>query len=161
MKLRKRNGRFELKIKTDSGSNEEIDDIKEIEEYFQTDNLERYIKEHELNVVADYNTERYIYKKDAFSIHIDITDFGHKVCEIERLFKSTGDRKKDDTMVRMLKEEIIKFATQYGWEIKKMVPKWAEYLKKFNIEAYNEIFIKNREGKEKKENQLSFELKMK
>ncbi len=161
MKLRKRNGSFELKIKTASGSNEEINDIKEIEEYFQTDNLERYIKEKELKIIADYNTERHIYKKDGFSIHDDTTDFGHKVCEVERLFKGTGNKEKDDATARMLREEIVKFATQYGWEIKKMVPKWAEYLKSFNPEGYNEIFIKNKEGKGRKENKLPFEIKMK
>lgn len=160
IRLRNRNGIFELKIKKGSGRSLEIINTKEIEDYLKTDNLERYIKEEGLKIVADYNTERHVYKKDDFFIHDDKTDFGYKVCEIERLLQITEDGGQDNIIAKRLRKEVINFAAQYGWEKKNLVSKWAEYLKKFNPEAYNEIFKEKIDEKvNEKNNVLEFKMK--
>lgn len=159
-KLRKRNGIFELKIRTASSSNIEITGIKEIEDYFKTDDLDRYLNENHIVEVANFKTERHIYSKEGFSIHKDKTDFGYEVCEIELLFKGTGQKEQDDATSKVLKKKIKCFAEQYGWEAKNLVPKWAEYLKKFNPEAYSEIF-KDRIDETAKEKNNVLEFKMK
>lgn len=146
-KLRNRNGNFELKIKTESSANLEIENKKEIEEYFKIYDLDKFIITNGLVVVADYETEREKYTKEGFSIHKDRTNFGYEVCEIERLFKGTGDKEKDDETVRLLKEEIVNFAIQYGWEVKKIFPKWAENLRLKNKEGFQELFGLNKENK--------------
>ena len=63
IRLRKRDGLFELKIKKDSSIHQEIEDKNEIEKYFNLNiPLEEFIKKY-LLIIIDYKNKREKYKK--------------------------------------------------------------------------------------------------
>src|SRR6266404_9401339 len=70
IRLRQRDGLFELKIGESSGVSDEIEDRKDIENYFGTSNLEEFIKNN-LIIFIDYQSRRQKYKKDDFNISVD------------------------------------------------------------------------------------------
>lgn len=124
--LRKRNGNFELKLKQSGGVHIEFDDIKEIENYFNVIDLEKFIKE-ELKIVMDFKVNRKKYKKEDFNIDIDETDFGYQVGEIELMVEKEED-------VKNAEEKIQEFALKNNLELGQGLSKKKAYLKKFNIE---------------------------
>ena len=145
IKLRNRNGSFELKIGKPGGVDQEIENKEEIENYFNTDNLDQFIKDNLIEII-NYNIDRKKYKKGDFNIDIDETDFGYKICEIECLIEKEED-------IKITKEKIYNLAREYNWEIKKIPGKRAEYLRLLKPDIYKEIYgeklIKNKELKMK------------
>jgi len=124
--LRNRNGNFELKIQSDSGIHEEIEDKKEIESYFNVTDLEKFIDEN-LKIAMNFKVHRKKYKKEDFNLDIDKTDFGYKVGEIELMV----DKEED---VKNAEDKIKEFASRNNLELGKGLSKKKAYLKKFNIE---------------------------
>jgi adenylate cyclase class IV len=138
IKLRNRNGSFELKIRMPNSSHSEVEDKKEIEKFFNLENgLEEFVKNN-LEIVGSFKTFRDEYEKDGFVIDIDVTDFGYEMCEIEILVET-------EEQTEEAKNRILNFAHSYNLESKKLKPKLTEYLKKNKPEVYKEIY------KEKKE----------
>ena len=135
IRLRNRDGFFELKIKKDTSIHQEIEDKHEIEKYFNLDApLGEFINK-DLLVIIDYKNKREKYKKGEFNIDIDKLSFGYNMCELELLVEK-------EEQASEAREKIINLAKEYNFEIKKILPKTVEYLRLFNKEKYEEIFSK-------------------
>ena len=131
IRFRNRDNSFELKIIKGKDASLELEDEKDIKEYFKTDNLEEFIKKNLLAVV-DYSTTRKRYKKGEFTVDMDEMSFGYKVCEIELLVEKEED-------IKEAKEKISAFAKGYNIEFKKLPAKRSEYLRLFRPEIYKQI----------------------
>ena len=131
IRLRNRNGLFELKIKKSSHVHLEIENKKEIEEYFKTDNLEEFIKQNFV-VIIEYVNKRIEYKCGEFTIDVDELDFGYNMCEIELMVES-------DDGIKEAEDKIMNFVKKYGWEVNKILSKGLEYLRIFNNKVYKEL----------------------
>ncbi len=132
IRLRSRNGSFELKIGKESGVAEEIEIKKDIEKYFNTDKLEKFIADNLIPIV-DYTTMRKKYKKDEFTIDVDKMSFGYDLCEIEVLVEKEEN-------IREAEDKINNLAKEYGLEIKELPSKRGEYLRLLKPEIYKEIY---------------------
>ncbi|MDQ5954260.1 MAG: hypothetical protein QG583_188 [Patescibacteria group bacterium] len=133
IRLRNRNGSFELKIGKGSSAAEEIDDKKEIEKYFSMDkNLEDFIKENMI-VVMEYSNNRKSYTKEGFNIVLDEMSFDYSMCEIELMVTNEGE-------IEQAKEKILDFAKKFGLETKKTFGKCQAYLNKFKPEIYKQVY---------------------
>ena len=78
-------------------------------------------------------TKRKQYKKDGFNIDVDETDFGYKICEIELIIETVGQ-------IKDAEMKIIAYAKTYDLEIKDMLLKPEEYLKKVKLEIFKKIY---------------------
>ncbi len=136
--LRNRNGKYELKIRTASSTHEETEEKTEIEKYFNTENLEKFIQEN-FEIIMEYITKRLKYKKGGFTIDVDKTDFGggkrYEMCEIELMVDSIDE-------VDNAREAVLRFAESYNFENKKMFGKHKEYLRVMKPEVFTELFGK-------------------
>ncbi len=133
IRLRKRGDRFELKIRKEAGVNGELENEKEIADYFDlTESVTKFVEQNLIKVI-EYTTTRKKYKKDSFTIDIDNTDFGYKICEIELLVN-------EDIEVGEAISLIKEFAEKYGFENQKTLPKRVGYLKRFKPEVYRELY---------------------
>src|SRR6185436_17517121 len=102
--LRSRDGKFELKIPMNKKLKERVSDqYKELEtdaeilQYFEPGSkstLAEFMAKNEFNPFCKIVTTRRKYKKDAFGIDLDITDFGFTVAEIELMAKTAADMEK-------------------------------------------------------------------
>ncbi len=135
VRLRNRNGEFELKIGKSNGVAEEIETDEEIQQYFSTSKSLNEFIDSELEPIIRYKTERQKYQKEGFSIDIDKLDFGFSVCEVELLVNTEEE-------IRVAEERILNFVTQYNLEIKDLPSKRGEYLRLFKSEVYKEIYGK-------------------
>lgn len=137
--LRNRNGSFELKMHTSKGVGKEVEDPKEIAEFFGISNLDTFVKE-KLVPIIEYKTRRRKYRKDIFTIDVDETDFGagdkYLMCEVECMVE-------DDSEVEETLEKIMNFAKHYNFETKKIFSKHKEYLRRIKPEVYEKLFDNN------------------
>ena len=131
IRFRNRNNFFELKIIKGKDASLELEDEKDIKEYFGTDNLREYIEKN-LLVVVDYSTKRKRYKKEEFTIDLDEMNFGYRLCEIELLVEKEED-------MQEARKKILNFTKKYNLEIKKLPAKRSEYLRLFKPEIYKQI----------------------
>jgi len=155
-------GFFELKIGLGNKADLEIKDKEKIKEYLENEKdgikqffdtgkgLEEIVvkKENQFIPIVDFNTERRKYIKNRFIIDIDEVDYGPNeekcnICEIELMIK-------DEEKIKETKEKIKEFAEGYGLDGRGVIPKGWEYLRRFNKEIYQEIYVKKMEEKEKK-----------
>ncbi len=134
IRLRNRNGSFELKIGKSEDVAEEIEDKETIEKYFSTQNLDDFVKNN-LIAVTDYTTKRCRYKKGEFTIDIDEMSFGYKVCEIEILVENIESAKEAEG-------KIINLVNKLGIEIKNLPSKRSEYFRVMKPEIYQELYGK-------------------
>lgn len=133
VRLRSRNGKFELKIGKSAGVAEEIENDREIAAYFGiTTNVHDFVTT-ELHPIIDYKTNRKKYLKEGFSIDVDKLDFGFNVCEIELLVENEKE-------IKDAEEKIIHFAARFNCEVQKNLSKRKEYLRLFNPAAHLEIY---------------------
>ncbi len=132
VRLRNRNGSFELKVGKTGGVSEEMESRKDIENYFNTPNLDEFIKNN-LAVILEYTCKRKKYKKGDFTIDLDEMDFGYKLCEIELMVEK-------EEQVKDAEEKIINLAKKYNFELKRVPSKRAEYFRRFKPEVYKDIF---------------------
>lgn len=114
--LRKRNGKFELKIPMNavlesrvSDQYEEIEGENAILKYFgsRSTSLEDFLVEKKYQPLFTIVTTRRMYKKGGFNVDLDQMDFGYNVAEIERMVE-----KKED--ISKATDEIIQFAKDHG-----------------------------------------------
>jgi len=143
IKLRLRDGEYELKIKTNPSNifgtknSIEITDHKEILEklgFDSSDDLDKVVKEN-LEILVDLRTHRIEYKKEVFIIDIDETDFGNKSCEIEILVEHESESAEAE-------KKILDFAKRFHLEITNPPTKFGEYLRLYRPEVYQELFLK-------------------
>jgi adenylate cyclase class IV len=133
IRLRNRNGNFELKLGKSSGVAVEIENREEIEKYFETtEGLEDFIKNN-LILIADYTAFGSRYKIGEFKIDMAKMSFGYEIGEIELLVKSEED-------IKEAEEKILNFAKKYNLEIKDFPSKRAEYFRLIKPEIYKELY---------------------
>ena len=140
MFLRKRNGKFELKLYVaEEGST--VDKYLELEddEAIKTKlnigadkNISEYLAENEYFPFGSWETKRRRFKKDGFTIDIDSVDFGHNVVEIELMVEEGGD-------TQQAARRILNFAN--SMDLKKDIQEGKEmvFKKRMNPTAYEEI----------------------
>ncbi|MCC6323421.1 CYTH domain-containing protein [Candidatus Nomurabacteria bacterium] len=136
IRLRNRNGNFELKIGDDAvkGVAEEIEGEENIQKYLKLEEQLSEFIEKNLVEIINYKTSRDKYKKDDFSIDVDSTDFGYDMVEIELMID-------DKSKTKEAEERIVSFALSAGLSLSKLPGKTIEYLKRMNPELYKKIFI--------------------
>jgi len=139
IKLRNRNGNFELKIDKKVGNNDsdiishEIEDEEEIKTYLHINiPLEQYIQNNMI-IFSDYINNRKKYKKGEFTIDVDNMDFGYELCEVELLVDSEEKAKEAS-------DSILSFVKQFGIEIQKIPSKRETYLLLKKPELYEKIY---------------------
>ena len=138
IKLRDRNGSWELKIGKKIGITDtetishEIEDEEGIKKYLGISiPLEQYVKENMI-VFSDYVNNRKKYKKREFVIDLDSMDFGYELCEVELLVDSEEKAKEAS-------DTILAFVKQFDIEIQKIPSKRDVYLSLKNPELYEKI----------------------
>lgn len=133
IRLRDRNGRFELKIGRSAGVSEEIENNEDIKKYFDADgSLKEFVDKNFIPII-DYETRRKKYKKDGFVIDVDNLSFGYSTCEIELLVEKEEE-------IQEAEDKITNFAGEYNFEFKNLPGKRVEYLRLIKPEVYKEIF---------------------
>ncbi len=139
IRLRNRNGSFELKINTKKGSSKlglvrnEIEDEEEIKKFLNIDiPIQKFVDEN-MMVLSDYVNNRKKYKKGLFSIDLDDMDFGYKLCEVELMVE-------DEDEISNAKNLISEFIKQHGIKIKKIPTKGEAYLRIKNPELCKRLF---------------------
>lgn len=134
IKLRNRNGRFEIKQKISNNIVREIENEEEIKSFLGiTKDLQSFAKE-DLIVFLEYTTTRQKYKKEGFIIDVDETDFGMKSCDIEIMVET-------EELAEKAEEKLNDFAQKYNLVSRKILSKRATYLKLFKPEVYNELYV--------------------
>jgi len=155
MRLRDRNGVFELKVRLSSGAELELKTEEEIIERLKIKtSLQEFIEQEKLVPYIDYMTERAKFKNGEFIIDIDEMGFDYNMCEIELILDNEDDAPE-------AKEKIKKFAQKYNFEIKKIPSKGDEYLKRFYPEKFKEVLRIKKEYKEKMKGGAFNEIKLK
>lgn len=139
IRLRDRNGSFELKISegeedgSEGHSSMEIENDAEIQKYFNTDlPVGDFVKE---NLIEGINikTNRKKYKKDEFVIDIDDLDFGYKCVEIELMVN-------DKSGIPEAYNKILELAKKYNFELKDVPAKKKEYFRIVKPEVYKLLY---------------------
>jgi adenylate cyclase class IV len=139
--LRKRDSVFELKIQLKKiarvkhfNQYEEITDESRILEELGLGkgNLEQQIKRINYLPVVKITTTRKKYRKEGFTIDLDIMDFGYRVGEIELLVTKESE-------VKEAVKRIIKFAEKHDLKIAKVRGKILEYLFRKNNKLYHKL----------------------
>lgn len=142
--LRKRDGKFELKLPLNDGFGaltrkldqyEEVTDEKKIKEALgitENGSLEDCLKNSGINSFCSITTNRTKYKKGDFVIDIDQMDFGYGVGEIELMVSSKEDM--DNAM-----EKILNFAIENGITLKSVPGKVAEFIRRNRPEHHQKL----------------------
>lgn len=140
IKLRNRNGSFELKIKLPNGSSNEIEDEEEVKKYLNTELPIQGFVDENMVVFSDYINKRKKYKKDEFIIDVEGLDFVEKVLkgkviEIELMVNNENE-------VSLAIEKILNFAKEHGIMHKKIPAKREIYLMVYNPDLYKKLYLK-------------------
>lgn len=148
--LRDRNGRFEMKIPiaaNHTGQYEELendDDIKKILNFPEEINLRQELEKRGYFPFYSCLTIRRKYRKEGFSIDLDLTYFNEKtsyeIAEIELLVN-----KKEEVAEAIAK--IKKFAAQNGIPYDRAPGKIIEFLKRYRPEHYEALIAAGIIGK--------------
>ena len=138
--LRKRNGRFELKLYVaEKGSRVdkylELEDDETIKSKLNIPaqkDIDEYLAENEYVPFGSWETKRRRFEKDGFTIDVDSVDFGHNVVEIELMIEEGGDTNE-------AADKILNFAKTIRLEEDKQEGKVMVFIKRNNPTAYEEI----------------------
>jgi adenylate cyclase class IV len=134
--LRKRNNNFELKIETQEGSHQEIEDEEGIKKYFKTEKPIKQFIEENLVEMLSFITKRKKYTKDDCTVDVDSLGFGYKCVELELLVEN-------QSQIDNASEKIISIAKHYGFEEQKAPSKRKEYFRIVKPEVYKELYPDN------------------
>ncbi|MBP6060921.1 MAG: CYTH domain-containing protein [Candidatus Pacebacteria bacterium] len=135
IRLRERNGNYELKIGDDevAGIAEEIEDEEDLKSYLKIEvPLKEFIKDNLIKII-EYTTKRIKYKKDKFAIDVDDLSFGFKCVEIELMVS-------DNSETDEAHNKIINFAQHYGFEIRDVPSKGEEYFRLFKPDIHRKLY---------------------
>ena len=141
--FRNRDGKFELKLPMNvsieervSDQYKEVEDEKEIKEYFKFDaskSIMNLLEERGYKPFCVMTTTRRKYQKEGFGIDLDIIDFGYTVAEIEYMAKEKED-------LREVTNKIIEFAKEHNIITNSVVRgKGAEYLRRYNPKHFQAL----------------------
>ena len=138
--LRKRNGRFELKLYVaEEGSRVdkylEVEDDETIKSKLNIPahkDISEYLAENEYFPFGSWKTNRRRFKKNGFTIDVDSVDFSHNVVEVELMVEEGGDTEE-------AANRILNFAKVMGLEEDKQEGKVMVFIKRANLTAYEEI----------------------
>ena len=138
--LRKRNGRFELKLYVaEKGSRVdkylELEDDETIKSKLNIPaqkDIDEYLAENEYVPFGSWETKRRRFEKDGFTIDVDSVDFGHNVVEIELMIEEGEDTNE-------AADKILNFAKTIRLEEDKQEGKVMVFIKRNNPTAYEEI----------------------
>lgn len=138
IRLRNRNGEFELKVSEEKDENNvfsslEIENEEEIKKYFGIEMpITEFIKLNMIEAIK-ITTKRKKYKKDDFIIDIDDLDFGYHCVEIELLVEKKSE-------VSRAHERIVNLAASYGFDLKNVPAKKKEYFRIVKPEVFKELY---------------------
>ncbi len=133
IRLRNRNGRFEMKMPASDRGDKEIENEEEIKKFFNTDkSLVDFIAEN-LKLFMDITTYRKKYKKGDFNIDVDVLDSGYTLCEVELMVD-------DASKIDEAHQRIIDLAEKYKWEVQNLLSKRGQHLKLFRPDLYRELY---------------------
>jgi len=144
--LRSRNGRFELKIplqdversNEDASFIDQYDEIETEEEIRKAlgissnKTLSEDLETNGYHPFTTFTTIRKRYKKEGFTIDLDITSYGYNVTEIELMVK-------DNSEVEEATKKIITFAKEKGLPIVPVRGKVLEWIKRNDSANYQVI----------------------
>jgi adenylate cyclase class IV len=143
--LRKRDGKFQLKLPTKEEAENptslfekfhELETDEEIAKHFGwklTDSsLEELLLSHEYKPFTEFISNRRKYRKGDFIIDIDSTNFGYNIMEVELLVD-------DGSMLQEAQDRIKEFADTFSLEIKYIRGKLIELLYRKNREHFNAL----------------------
>jgi len=139
--FRKRGDNFELKVPTGVQAVamnvfREVSDLREIAALLSmkqhSDDFEENIYLNGFEKLAEIVTTRRKYKLGDYTIDADEADFGHRVCEIERMV----DR---EDQIEEAQEKIFELARSFGLEIKPTHGKLLEYIVRYNPTYYETL----------------------
>ncbi len=146
VKLRSRNGTFELKIhRTEANgvnAEEEIENEEEIKKYFNTAKSMREFVDSEMQVFNRYVMNRKEYKNGDFIIDVDILDFGYEVVEIELMVEN-------ESKVAEAEKQIFNFAEKYHFSLEEVPSKGKKYFEIVRPDLYEQFYGKLRTRFEK------------
>ncbi len=135
IRLRERNGNYELKIGDDevAGIAEEIEGEEDIKSYLKIAvPLKDFIKDNLIKII-EYTTKRIKYKKDKFAIDVDDLSFGFKCVEIELMVSDVADTNEAH-------QKIISFVQHYGFEINDVPSKREEYFRLNKPDIHRKLY---------------------
>lgn len=130
--LRRRNGKFELKIPLNQGESkskrtldryEEIDDEDQIQSKLKipkNKSLTEDLKNASFSPFATITTARRKYRKGEFVIDIDSADFGYTIVEVELMVEEYN--------IKEATKKILEFARKHGLKIAPVRGKLIEYI---------------------------------
>ena len=130
--LRRRDGRWELKVALADFSKRAVDQYRELETEGEiadflslpkTVPLEKVLTKMGYVVVADITTTRTKYRKDGFVIDVDLMNFGYEIVEIEKMVNAKES-------IEVASAEILAFASRFGLSAGKVRGKVLEYIKR-------------------------------
>ena len=133
IRIRNRNGKFELKIPRGKSGDEEIDNEEEIKKYFGTEEILKDFIAKNLLVLMKVVTHRKKYKKGGFAIDVDSLDFGYKVCEIELLVEN-------EDQIEVASDKILDLAKKYNFQVKNLPTKREMFLKLFRPDLHKRFY---------------------
>ena len=135
IRLRLRNGKFELKISDEEMelASLEVENEEEIKKYFNTTLPIKDFVEANLIEGINIKTTRKKFKKNDFIIDVDDLDFGYQCVEIELLVKNKSE-------IPQAYERIIELAKSYGFDLKEISPKKKEYFRIVKPEVYKLLY---------------------
>lgn len=139
IKLRERNGEYDLKIEIPNTSGraqtqEEVFGEAEIVSrlgYPTGTKMNDVVSK--LEKFASFITKREKYEKEGFAIDVDTTDYGYNMVEIELILEN-------DVEVDSAERSIIEFATREGLDLVDLPGKMSEYLRTVKPELYKLLY---------------------
>ncbi len=141
IRLRSRNGKFELKISEGEENNLagaaslEIENEEEIKKHLKINSsLADFVRENLIEAI-NIKTTRKKYKNDDFVIDVDELDFGYNCVEIELLVN-------DNSKVSEAYERIINLAKSYSFDLTDVPPKRKEYFRVVKPLVYKMLYQK-------------------
>jgi adenylate cyclase class IV len=135
VRLRNRNGNFELKIGDEGtfGVSEEIEEERGIKNYFKTDKSIPQFVEENLVKILEYKNTRKKYRLGEFTIDLDDMDFGYNCLEIELLVA-------DKSEIENANKKIIELAQKYHLNMDKVPTKRSEYFRIVKPEVFKLLY---------------------
>lgn len=144
--LRKRNGSWELKVALDQhglsvDQYREITDEQEIRKYLGLPvdgEFEPLLKNHGFTIFCQAKSTRQKYRKDPYTIDLDLVEFPNSTYEIGEIELMVEDESHIEEAVKTLTQ----FATEHGLVVAPTRGKVSEYLRRYLPDLYTALLKK-------------------